>query len=230
MTSKQHLTLLTRTLCIFTLATPLSLLAYEYDPYNGEEINEVCAGCHGEYGQGGKEGEYPRLAGQPIEFTARQLHLFRDRKRPNLAMVEYIDERQMPDSDILDISRYLAEIVLKTKLPPADENAPGFNAYERLLESKKMMQIPRAEGDVANGKKLYKKECDTCHGDEGWGDEKKAVPMIAGQYTNYLWRQIDKYRKKLRIHDEESPEDELLDDFDDEQLKDIFAYLSTVDD
>ena len=31
----------------------------------GEEINEVCASCHGEFGQGGKGGEYPRLAGLP---------------------------------------------------------------------------------------------------------------------------------------------------------------------
>ena len=31
--------------------------------FNGEEINEVCAGCHGEFGQGEKDGEYPRLAG-----------------------------------------------------------------------------------------------------------------------------------------------------------------------
>ena len=39
--------------------------AYAIDMENGEEINEVCAGCHGEFGQGGKAGEYPRLAGMP---------------------------------------------------------------------------------------------------------------------------------------------------------------------
>ncbi|MCG8427008.1 MAG: c-type cytochrome [Chromatiales bacterium] len=223
--------LLYKSLFSLILSLPLSaVFAYEYDPYNGEEINELCAGCHGEYGQGGKEGEYPRLAGQPIEFTAKQLHLFRQRKRPNLAMVEYIDERQMPDEDILDVSRYLAEIKLKTKLPPADENAPGFDAYARLLESKKLMQIPRAEGDIEKGRKLYNKECDSCHGKEGWGDHKKGVPMIAGQYTNYLWRQVKKLRNKIRIHDEDAPEEELLDDFSDEEIRDIFAYLSIVDD
>ncbi|MCU7808709.1 MAG: c-type cytochrome [Candidatus Thiodiazotropha sp. (ex Semelilucina semeliformis)] len=205
-------------------------LSLAIDLENGEEINEVCAGCHGEYGQGGKEGEYPRLAGMPSAFLAKQLHLFRDRKRPNLAMVEYIDDRQMPDEDIQDISHFLEKIVLKTKLPPADESQAGFNAYERLLESKRLMQIPLAPGDVAQGKKQYRKECGSCHGRDGLGDMEKAVPMLAGQYTNYLWRQVKKYREHIRIHDEEAPEEELLKEFSDEELTDIFAYLSTVDD
>ena len=80
----------------------------EADPDIGEEINEVCAGCHGEYGQGGSDGEYPRLAGLPAAFIAQQLLLFRDRSRTNLAMVEYVDHRQMPDKDIASISVYLA--------------------------------------------------------------------------------------------------------------------------
>ncbi|WP_428623171.1 c-type cytochrome [Sedimenticola sp.] len=212
------------------LASPLQAQPYDYDPDNGEEINELCAGCHGEFGQGGKDGEYPRLAAQPIEFTMNQLRLFRDRKRKNLAMVEYIDDRQMPESDIYDIARYLSEIKLKTQLSPIDENAPDFDAYARLLESKMTMQIPKAEGDIERGSKLYNKECDSCHGKEGWGNHKKAVPMLAGQYTNYLWRQVEQLRTHRRIHDPDEPEEELLNDFSDQDLTDIFAYLSVMDD
>lgn len=205
--------------------------SYEYDPELGGEINEVCAGCHGEYGQGGKKGVYPRLAGLPSAFIATQLHLFRDRKRPNMAMVEYVDERQMPDGDIAAVSRYLSEIKLKTKLPPADETDPNFDAYARLLESKRLMQIPLAEGDVRAGERLYQRECASCHGKQGEGDRKKAVPLLAGQYTSYLWRQVKKYREKIRLHDPEDPEEEeLLSDFSDGQLGDMFAYLSALDD
>lgn len=208
-----------------------TLHAYEYDPDNGEEINELCAGCHGEYGEGGSDGEYPRLAGQPKDFLAQQLHLFRDRKRPNLAMVEYIDERQMPDNDIQDISRFQSEIILKTKLAPVDTEAPDFDAYARLLETKKVLQIPHVEGDTIKGEKAYLKECASCHGKQAEGDHKKAVPMLAGQHTKYLWRQVGKYRKKIRIHDPDAPEeDELLSDFTDEELQDIFAWLSIADD
>ncbi|MCU7846319.1 MAG: c-type cytochrome [Candidatus Thiodiazotropha sp. (ex Monitilora ramsayi)] len=220
---------MTRPIFIFCLSL-LPSLTFAFDYENGEEINEVCAGCHGEFGQGGKEGEYPRLAGMPSEFLAKQLHLFRDRQRPNIAMVEYVDDRQMPDQDIQDISIFLEQITLKTKLPPVDETAPDFNAYERLLESKQLMQIPRAPGDIEKGRKIYRKECASCHGRDGMGDMKKAVPMLAGQYTNYLWRQVKKYREKIRIHDDEAPDEELLLDFSDEELTDIFAYLSIVDD
>ncbi|MCG7899442.1 MAG: c-type cytochrome [Candidatus Thiodiazotropha lotti] len=219
---------LTKQLILTMILLPASSFAIDLE--NGEEINEVCAGCHGEYGQGGKEGEYPRLAGMPSAFLARQLHLFRDRQRPNLAMVEYVDHRQMPDEDIRDISHFLSQIVLKTKLPPVDETSEDFNAYERLLASKRLMQIPRAPGDIEKGKKQYRKECASCHGRDGMGDMEKAVPMLAGQYTSYLWRQVKKYRNGIRIHDEEAPDDELLAEFTDQELTDMFAYLSILDD
>jgi len=217
-----------RLILILLLAPPVFARAVDLE--NGQDINEVCAGCHGEFGQGGKDGEYPRLAGMPAAFIAKQLHLFRERKRPNLAMVEYVDDRQMPDNDIQDIAHYLAGIELKTKLPPVDETAPGFNAYDRLLASKRLMQIPRAPGDAEAGRSLYRKECGSCHGSEGWGKQDKAVPMLAGQYTAYLWRQISKYRKGIRIHDEDAPKDELLNEISDAELTDIFAYLSIADD
>ncbi|TVT58002.1 MAG: c-type cytochrome [Sedimenticola thiotaurini] len=218
------------TVCFLCLATSLQAKEYDYDPDNGEEINEICSGCHGEFGQGGKDGEYPRIAAQPIEFIMNQLRLFRDRKRKNFAMVEYIDERQMPENDMYDIARYLSEIKLKTRMSIVDENAPDFDAYARLLESKMTMQIPKAPGNIERGKKIYNKECDSCHGKEGLGDHKKAVPMLSGQYTNYLWKQVKQLRTLERIHDEDSPKEELLNEFSDEDLTDIFAYLSIVDD
>jgi len=114
--------------------------------------------------------------------------------------------------------------------PPVDESAPDYNALERLLEAKKVVQIPRAEGDVEAGRKLYRKECGSCHGRDGWGDRNKAVPMLTGQYTNYLWRQVDKYLAGVRIHDPEAPEDRLLAEFSRGEMRDIFAYVSTLDD
>lgn len=204
--------------------------ALDYDPDMGAEINEVCAGCHGEFGQGGKEGEYPRIAGMPAAFIGKQLELFRDRKRPNLAMVEFVDHRQMPAEDIYNISHYLEAIKLNTRLPAVDETAADFDAYARLLESKKLMQIPLATGDKENGHKLYKKECSSCHGHDGYGVQRKAVPLLAGQYTNYLWRQVEKLRQHIRIHDEDEPDEELMNDFTDAELTDIFAWLSTADD
>ena len=197
----------------------------------GAEINEVCAGCHGEYGQGGKDGEYPRLAGLPAAFIARQLDLFRGRDRENLAMVEHTEPRQMTDSDIRDVSAYLAAVELPSRLPPVDETAADFNAYERLMATKRVLQIPRAEGDTVAGEALYMRECASCHGRNGWGRERDAVPMLAGQYTGYLWRQVGKYIDKSRIHDPSQPDaEEVLAAFTQEELRDIFAFVSILDD
>lgn len=203
--------------------------AAEADLENGEEINELCAGCHGEYGQGGKQGEYPRIAGQPEQFLIKQMHLFRERKRPNIPMLEYVDERQFPDQEIIDISAYLARLELPTKLPPLVEGEK-FNAHERLQLTKRLLNIARAEGDIEAGRKSYNKECRSCHGDKGRGNKKKGVPMLAGQYTVYLKRQTEKYLKKIRIHDEDDPDDELLADFSETELQNIYAYLSVTDD
>ena len=76
----------------------------------GEEINETCAGCHGEFAEGGKDGEYPRLAGLPAAYIENQLRLFRDRIRPNIPMLEYLDKGQMPEQDIVDVSAFMASI------------------------------------------------------------------------------------------------------------------------
>lgn len=200
------------------------------DPDIGAEINEVCAGCHGPHGEGGKEGEYPRLAGLPAEFIARQLLLFRNRERKNLAMVEYIDERQMPDEDIAHISVYLAAIELPSRLPPIDPHGTEMNAYQRLLDAERVVQIPLAPGDIDQGGLLYRRECSSCHGRNGSTDAQPGVPMLAGQYTAYLWRQIPKYIEKRRIHDPEDPADELLAAFSEDELRDILAYISTLDD
>ncbi|MES9913946.1 MAG: c-type cytochrome [Candidatus Sedimenticola sp. 4PFRAG1] len=200
----------------------------DIDWENGEEIHEVCATCHGEFSQGGKEGEYPRIAGMSAAYIEKQLVEFRTRKRPNMTMVEHTDEQELPDSDVRDIAAYVERIKLPTKLPPIDEAT--YDSYERLLLAEKTFNVARAPGDKAKGEKLYKKECRSCHGKEGWGRADKGAPFITGQFTRYLWRQVKLFLELNRIHDPESPDEELLADFSEEEIRDIFAYLSVVDD
>jgi len=207
-----------------------SLEDHDYDEYNGDEINQVCAGCHEEFGMGGSQGKYPRLAGMPVTYLVKEMIGFRSRTRPNMPMVEHVDDRQMPDEDIYDISIFLSQIKLSNRLSIVDENAPDFDAYARLQEAKSTLQIGRAEGDIDAGKKLYNKECKSCHGRLGEGDVPDSTPMLAGQYTNYLKRQIVLYKQGKRLHDIDDPEEEFLKSFTDEQIRDIFAYVSLLDD
>jgi cytochrome c553 len=189
---------------------------------NGKEINGTCAACHGEHGAGGKKGEYPRIAGQRAAYLEDQLRSFRARKRVNIPMFPYTQERELPDEDIKDVSAYLAGIELPTK-PPVFKDSD--DALTRLLAMEKVMIVPRAEGNIDNGGAIYQKNCASCHGKTGRGRGK--FPMIVGQYTNYLKKQMDAYVKGERPHDEDDSRG-ILATLKDSDLQDILAYLTTL--
>ena len=131
------------------------------DLEKGKEINGTCAACHGDHGQGGKKGEYPRIAGQQVKYIESQLKNFRARTRVNIPMFPYTQERELSDADIKDIAAYLSGIELDTKMPTYTGKE---DALTKLLMAEKVMIIPRAEGDLANGEKIYQKQCAACHG------------------------------------------------------------------
>lgn len=203
------------------LALGLSQASVALDLEKGKEINGTCAACHGEFGQGGKKGEYPRLAGQRVRYLEAQLRSFRARTRVNIPMFPYTQERELSDEDIRDISAYLAGVELPTQMPTFTGRE---DALTRLQMVDKVMIVPRAEGDPEAGEVLYRKQCAGCHGTSGRG--KGMFPMLAGQYTNYLRRQIDLYVKGDRPHDEEGTGGR-LNALSDSEIRDILAFLTT---
>jgi cytochrome c553 len=198
--------------------------SFAADLEKGKEINGTCAACHSDNGQGGKKGEYPRIAGQQVKYLESQLKSFRSRTRVNIPMFPYTQERELSDEDIKDIAAYLNGIELDTKMPTYTGNE---DALTRLLMAEKVMIIPRAEGDLANGEKLYQKQCASCHGKTGKG--RGMFPMLVGQYTNYLQRQVDLYLKGDRPHDEEGIGG-ALNALKAQDIQDILAYLTSIQD
>ena len=170
---------------------------------SGKEIYGPCAACHGDVGQGGKRGEYPRIAGQRAGYIEYSLRKFRSRERINIPMFPYTQERELPDADIKAVAAYIASIELSTQAP---DFKPTDDALTRLLAMEKVMIIPRLDGDLANGERLYKEECAYCHGANGRG--KTRFPMLVGQYINYLQKQIAAYVKGERAHDADDDEEE----------------------
>jgi cytochrome c553 len=195
---------------------------YQYDPDNAAEIMELCAGCHGEYGQGGGGGEYPRLAGLPAKYLATQMRAFRDGTRESMAMLPYANEREVPEDDMLDITSYMAQLELPTKMPFIDPDLPSL---EKLLIASRVFNVPRLEGDTVLGEEIYRRQCQKCHGKSGVG--RGAAPQLAGQYSDYLRLQISEFRAGKRIH---KRMEKYLAPLTDEDVDNLLAYLSIADD
>jgi cytochrome c553 len=214
---------------LLRIFVPLAFLAVLFvspvdaaDVDKGKEINGTCAACHGEFGQGGKKGEYPRIAGQRVKYLENQLKSFRARTRLNIPMFPYTQERELSDDDIKDVAAYLAGIELPTRMPNFVGNE---DALTRLLMVDKVMIIPRAEGDIENGGKIYQKQCVACHAKTGKG--RGMFPMLVGQYTSYLKRQVGLYLKGDRPHDEEGVVG-VLNGLKPAEIQDILAYLTAL--
>jgi len=202
---------------------------------SGKEIYAPCAACHGDLGQGGKRGEYPRIASQRPGYIEYSLRKFRTHERLNIPMFPYTQERELSDADIRAVAAFLAGIVLPTKPP---EFKPTDDALTRLLAMEKVLIIPKLDGDLENGQKLYQEECADCHGATGRG--KMRFPMLVGQYTNYLQKQIAAFLKGERPHDQSDDAEEdhqskgqqkvvdlgVLGRLDAKDIQDILAYIT----
>jgi cytochrome c553 len=209
-------------LCGFLLlGAPLSVTAADFE--RARDLYGPCAACHGEFGAGGKKGEYPRIAGQLPKYIEQQLKAFQKRVRINIPMIPYTEERELPDADMKELAAYLAQIELPTS-QPVFRDSDG--ALARLLAMEKVMIVPRAEGDIDNGKGIYQKNCASCHGKSGQG--RGMFPRLVGQYTSYLKKQVDFYLKGDRPHDEETAREGVLYTLPGKDVRDALAYLTSI--
>ncbi len=196
--------------------------SHDYDPDNGEEINELCAGCHGEFGQGGGDGEYPRLAGLPAKYLAKQLHQFKIQERNSVAMSMYATDREISATDLLDISIYLSELELLTIMP---DFAADTSSLEKLQIARRVFNVARHDGDVERGRDIYATQCAKCHGKDGLG--KGSMPQLVGQYTDYLRIQIEDFQTGKRINE---PMKKYIQPLTAADIEALLAFLSVADD
>lgn len=232
----------TLALFVILLASTAPLRASEPESHqdSGKDIYGPCAACHGDMGQGGKRGEYPRIAGQRAAYIEYSLKKFRSRERMNIPMFPYTQERELPDADIKAVAAYIAGIKLSTRVP---DFKPTDDALTRLEAMQNVMIFPKLDGDLENGGRLYKEECAYCHGADGRG--KTRFPMLVGQYTNYLQKQMDAYLKGERPHDTVDDDEEeearpqtkakakkvgVLNRLTEKDIKDILAVITRLQD
>ncbi|MCB1669566.1 MAG: c-type cytochrome [Gammaproteobacteria bacterium] len=200
---------------IGVLTQPATLLAQQFSQLDTtfQSIgNQVCATCHGAYGQGNPVVGGPSLAGLEPWYLRSQLEKFRAGWRG--AQRDYIPayEMQATVSNIsnAEIDRLVSEV---TSWPEPDPEA-------------------YSEGNAAHGQQLYT-TCATCHGMSAEGNEALKAPALADRDSWYLYRQLNLFKSGFRGG---HPDDvtgaqmrasvQVLED--DQAVKDVVAYINSL--
>lgn len=210
-------------LAVVVLLAPA--VAHPQDLANGKDVYGPCASCHGANGEGGKGGEYPRLAGQPASFIIESLKAFQQRRRSNIPMFPYTEPRELSDRDMEDVAGYLVLIDLPTKPP---EFKDTDSALDRLLAMERVLVVPSVEGDVAKGEALFAKRCAKCHGDGALGKESRGAPRLVGQYPDYLQRRVQALQKLAKSRSGDDPMNGALKDLSAADVTDVLAWLTSI--
>ncbi len=205
----------------------VSSAAWAQNVADGRDVYGPCAACHGQHAEGGKGGEYPRLAGQPVSFLLNSLKQFQDRQRLNLPMFPYAEPRELSEQDMRDVAAFITAIELPTKMPPISPDAP---ALERLLAAERVLVVPKVKGDAEKGKALFRKNCGSCHGRSAQGKASRDAPRLVGQYPNYLERQFAAFKKGERAGGEDHPMNGVLDEVSPADFTDVLAWLTSIQD
>lgn len=143
----------------------------------------VCAACHGEGGRSASAA-YPSLAGQPAQYTVRQLKDFRAQQRAEADNKAYMwGVSALLDDDAI---RALADYYAVQAPPPGRTRGP-----DRLLkEGRRLFE----DGVPGSGIRA----CAGCHGERAEGAA--GFPRLAGQHADYLERQLKGFSSRLRPH------------------------------
>ena len=142
-----------------------------------------CTGCHGEHGEGTPEsGFFPRLAGKPAGYLARQLKDFQDGLRkygPMEYTVRYLTPEYMQE-----IAAYFAA----QDVPYARSPLPRLSD-ETLRRGEELA----TKGDPARDVP----PCAACHGTQFTGVQPD-VPGLVGLPYDYLSSQLGSWRTRTR--------------------------------
>jgi cytochrome c553 len=151
----------------------IEALKLKGDVKRGEEAYEVCSACHLPSAAGRPDGTFPQLAGQHTTVIIKQMADIRAGLRDNPIMYPFA--ATLTDSqELADVAAYIQTL----KIP--HDNGKGTGT------------------DLETGKKLYARDCETCHLKNGEGAKDKFYPVLAGQHYKYMLRQATEIRDGKR--------------------------------
>jgi len=141
----------------------------------------ACAGCHGANGLPPAVVPFPRLAGLPSEYVAKQLFDYRDGTRPNAAMAPIA--KALTDAEIGSLALYFA-------------SQPASPVKSSHVSPRRGAQLAR-EGDNA----LAIPACSDCHGGDDIGGG-PILPPLGAQPSAYTTAQLVAFKSGERRNDD----------------------------
>lgn len=149
-------------------------------------VASSCMTCHGPRGEGQPASGFPRLAGLPARYLAKQLDDYANGQRPNEIMTPIA--RELSERDRFAVAAHYASIRPDVS-PPA---APTRRDPARAQHGGAIF----AQGSPSLGVQA----CINCHGPGGAGLG-PAYPPIAGQPAAYTEAQLRAWREGTRVND-----------------------------
>jgi cytochrome c553 len=171
----------------------------------------ACLGCHGPDGKGVAAAGFPRLAGLPAGYLAKQLEDFRNGSRKQPVMEPLA--KAMEPAEIQAVSAYLSQM-------PADA-APDTRRQQIATDPVTRLALYGDWSRQIPG-------CVQCHGPGGSGIGEH-FPPLAGQPAGYLVAQLNAWRDGNRSNDPNQlmvNVAKAMTDAEIKQVADYFAQLS----
>ena len=155
-------------------------LEFTPDIEAGKTTFSVCARCHLPEAWGNADGTYPQLAGQHVNVLMKQLLDIRNGTRQSSLMFPFVQQRTI--GGYQELSNVVAYI---STLPMNPDHSKG----------------PWKEGttEYKQGKKIYQKNCSSCHSDNGEGNNELVYPKLQGQHFQYMSQQLGRIKSGLRV-------------------------------
>lgn len=143
----------------------------------------ACTSCHGLHGEGSVDSQFfPRLAGKPADYLARQLHYFQDGKRKYAPMQNIV--QQLDPAYLHEIADYFSA----QQVPYRRSSIPTLSAT--VLQRGQQLV---SHGDAA----LQVPACQSCHGRSLTGVEPN-IPALVGLPYDYVSSQLGSWRTGTR--------------------------------
>ncbi len=197
-----------------------SLLVACVSPDKGRNLNDpslkgaqiavqACSNCHGINGQAMSQ-QFPKLAGQQVEYLKAQLTDFKGHARKDLSGTQYMwGITNLTQTQVEELATYFStQPPMKGTRVKNAETQIGESIFKNGLASQGVMA------------------CSNCHGQEALGVAE--IPRLAGQHPNYLYKQIMVF-KNTDDRPRGQAMKQIIHNMNDERAHAVAAYLSSLD-